>query len=84
MGRSVKEFEELIEKQCEINDKKNVTAVSTGHAALHLSLMIMQIKPGDEVISPALTVIMNTASTIHANAIPIYACLLYTSDAADE
>ncbi len=54
MGRSVKEFEGLIEKQCEIySSKKAVTAVSTGHAALHLSLMIMQIKPGDEVITPS-------------------------------
>jgi perosamine synthetase len=31
------------------------------------------VGPGDEVISPAVTVIMNTTATIHANAVPVYA-----------
>jgi perosamine synthetase len=31
------------------------------------------VGPGDEVISPAITVVMDTTATIHANAIPAYA-----------
>ena len=41
---------------------------------------------GDEVISPAFTVIMNTTSTLHANAIPVYADVLedkFTIDPED-
>ena len=55
MGSYVKEFEERIEKICNIknNSDRFVVAVSTGHAALHLSLLMMGIKEGDEVITPA-------------------------------
>ena len=39
---------------------------------MHAALIAVGVQPGDEVISPALTVIMNTSTTIHANAIPVY------------
>ena len=29
--------------------------------------------PGDEVISPGLTVMVDTTATLHANAVPVYA-----------
>ncbi len=47
-------------------------ALNSGTATLHASLEASGVKPGDEVISPALTVIMNTTATLHANAIPVY------------
>jgi len=53
---------------------------------MHAALLALGIRPGDEVISPALTVIMNTSATIHANAIPIYADInpdTFTIDPAD-
>ena len=48
-------------------------AFNSGTATLHAALVAVGVGPGDEVISPALTVIMDTTATIHANAIPIYA-----------
>lgn len=45
---------------------------NSGTATLHAALEAVGVKPGDEVISPAITVIMNSTSTFHANAIPVY------------
>tara|TARA_B100000927_G_C16464774_1_gene469253 strand:- start:1301 stop:2464 length:1164 start_codon:yes stop_codon:yes gene_type:complete len=53
MGKYVKDFEKQIEKLCKIEKSKSVVAVSTGHAALHLSLKLLKIKKGDEVITPS-------------------------------
>lgn len=55
MGSYVKQFEDAIEEVCGFDPAANrhVVAVSTGHAALHLSLMLMGIGPGDEVITPS-------------------------------
>lgn len=52
---------------------KYAVAFNSGTSTMHAALEAMGIEPGDEVISPALTVIMNTTTTIHANAIPVYA-----------
>jgi len=52
---------------------KYAIAFNSGTSTMHAALLAAGIKPGDEVISPALTVIMNTTATIHANAIPVYA-----------
>jgi perosamine synthetase len=48
-------------------------AFNSGTATLHAALEAVGVGPGDEVISPALSVIMNTTSTLHANAVPVYA-----------
>ena len=48
-------------------------AFNSGTSTLHAALEAVGVGPGDEVISPALTVIMNTTATIHANAVPVYA-----------
>ena len=55
MGRNVKQFEDAVAQVCDFNpdDDRHVVAVSTGHAALHLSLLLMGIRPGDEVITPS-------------------------------
>jgi len=52
---------------------KYAVAFNSGTSTLHAALEAVGVKYGDEVISPALTVIMNTTATIHANAIPVYA-----------
>lgn len=48
-------------------------ALNSGTSSLHAALEAAGVGPGDEVISPAITVIMNTTATIHANAVPVYA-----------
>jgi dTDP-4-amino-4,6-dideoxygalactose transaminase len=55
MGSYVKQFEEAVADVCQLtpNSNKYVVAVSTGHAALHLSLLMMGVGPGDEVITPS-------------------------------
>lgn len=55
MGSYVKQFEEAVSDVCALSPDGNrhVVAVSTGHAALHLSLLMMGVGPGDEVITPS-------------------------------
>ena len=48
-------------------------ALNSGTSTLHAALEAAGVCPGDEVISPALTVMMDTTATIHANAVPVYA-----------
>ena len=45
---------------------------NSGTSTLHAALLAVGVQPGDEVLSPALTVIMDTTATIHANAVPVY------------
>ena len=52
---------------------KYAISMNSGTSTLHAALEAVGVGPGDEVISPALTVIMDTTATIHANAVPIYA-----------
>jgi perosamine synthetase len=48
-------------------------ALNSGTSTLHAALEAAGVGPGDEVISPTITVIMDTTATIHANAVPVYA-----------
>ena len=47
-------------------------AMNSGTATLHSALLALGVKPGDEVITPGLSVIMDSTCIFHANAIPIY------------
>lgn len=47
-------------------------AHNSGTSALHSCLVAIGVKEGDEIISPAHTVIMNSYATIYMNAIPVY------------
>ena len=47
-------------------------AFNSGTSTMHAALLAVGVKPGDEVICPAISVIMNSSTTIHAHAIPIY------------
>jgi perosamine synthetase len=48
-------------------------ALNSGTSTLHAALEAAGVGPGDEVISPAITVIMDTTATLHANAVPVFA-----------
>lgn len=47
-------------------------AFNSGTSTLHAALEAVGVEPGDEVITPALTVIMDSTAIFHANAIPVY------------
>ena len=55
MGSYVKGFEDHVAEVCGLDDAsdRHVVAVSTGHAAIHLSLLMIGVGPGDEVITPS-------------------------------
>jgi perosamine synthetase len=57
----------------ELHGVKYAVAMNSGTATLHAALVAMGVGPGDEVISPALTVIMDSAAIIQAGATPVYA-----------
>jgi len=52
---------------------KHAIAFNSGTSTMHAALEAAGIGAGDEVISPAISVIMNATSTIHANAVPVFA-----------
>jgi dTDP-4-amino-4,6-dideoxygalactose transaminase len=50
----------------------HATAVSSGTAALHLALTMLDLRPGDAVIAPTLTFIGGVSPIVHAGARPIF------------
>jgi perosamine synthetase len=47
-------------------------AMNSGTSTLHAALEAAGVGPGDEVLSPAITVIMDSTAIFHANAVPVY------------
>lgn len=52
---------------------RHAVAVSSGTAALHLALLAVGIKPGDEVILPSLTFVATANAVLYAGAVPVFA-----------
>lgn len=71
MGSFVGEFEVAIQQYLEATDR-HVVAVSTGHAALHLAMMVANIGPGDEVITPAFNNIADFQAILAVGAQPVF------------
>ncbi|MEV0003431.1 aminotransferase class I/II-fold pyridoxal phosphate-dependent enzyme [Micromonospora sp. NPDC050980] len=51
---------------------QHAVAVSSGTAALHTALLSLSVGPGDEVLVPALSVVMSVAPIIQAGARPVF------------
>lgn len=66
----VQKFEEAFAEKV---GAKYAIAVNSGTSGLHAALFAAGIGPGDEVIQPALTVIMDAYATIHLGGIPVFA-----------
>ena len=71
MGSYVKEFEEALRSFLNASDRY-VAAVSTGHAALHLALMVAQVRPGDEVITPSFNNVTDFQAILATGAEPVF------------
>jgi dTDP-4-amino-4,6-dideoxygalactose transaminase len=69
MGSYVAEFEDGLSRLVEAPDR-HVVAVSTGHAALHIALLLADVGPGDEVITPAFNNIADFQAILATGAQP--------------
>ena len=66
----VSEFEARFSDHLEV---EYAVAMNSGTSALHAGLHALGVGPGDEVISPALTVIMDSYATLAQGAKPVFA-----------
>ena len=51
---------------------KYAIAVNSGTSGLHAALYAVGVGPGDEVIQPSMTVVMDSYVTMHLGAVPVY------------
>jgi dTDP-4-amino-4,6-dideoxygalactose transaminase len=70
MGSYVDDFERAVAKTI-YADSRYVAAVSTGHAALHLGLLVAGVGPGDEVIVPSFTHLADLQAILAVGARPV-------------
>lgn len=68
LGPKVEQFEGAF---AEYKGAPFAAAVSSGSAALHLTLLAMDIGPGDEVIAPTMTFCATTHAIVHVGAHPV-------------
>ena len=72
-GIEIKKFENSVAKICK---KKFAVALNSGTDALTLSLYLIGIKKGDEVITPPNSFISSTTSICHVGAKPVFVDVL--------
>lgn len=71
MGASVGEFENELESFLQLQDR-SVVALSTGHAALHLAMLLCEIGDGDEVITPSFNNVADLQAIMAVGARPVF------------
>src|ERR687887_1635961 len=64
---------ELEERFADYLGARHVLAVSSGTAALHLALLALGVRPGDEVITSPITWPATANVIVHAGAKPVFA-----------
>jgi dTDP-4-amino-4,6-dideoxygalactose transaminase len=68
-GPKTAEFEKKFADMLQV---KHAVALSNCTVALHLGLLLMDIKPGDEVICPSLTFVATVNAIRYLNAVPVF------------
>lgn len=76
VGAFVNRFEKDLADFC---GAPRAVVVVNGTCAIHSALMVMGIKPGDEVIIPALTFVATANAVVHAGAVPHFVDVEETS-----
>lgn len=71
MGSYVDEFEKGVKKYLQAPDRY-LAAVSTGHAALHLGLMVADVGAEDEVITPSFNNVTDFQAILAVGAKPVF------------
>jgi dTDP-4-amino-4,6-dideoxygalactose transaminase len=69
MGETVAAFEQAFS---ELHGANNAVAVNSCTAALHLSLMALNIGPGDEVLVPSLSFVATANAVLYVGATPVF------------
>jgi dTDP-4-amino-4,6-dideoxygalactose transaminase len=69
-GPKVHLFEDMFGKY---KDSKHAIALNSCTAALHLSMLAIGLRPGDEVIVPTMTFAATANAVIHSGGIPVFA-----------
>jgi dTDP-4-amino-4,6-dideoxygalactose transaminase len=69
LGEEVSEFEKEFAAYCEV---KYCVALNSGTSALHLALLALGVKPGDEVITTPNTFIATAEAICYAGAKPVF------------
>ncbi len=69
VGKFVTEFENQVK---EYTGSKHAIAASSGTAALHIALVLSEVKPGDEVITQPLTFVATANAISYTGASPIF------------
>lgn len=69
LGPNIKKFEEQF---ATYTNRKHAIACSSGTAALHLSLMALGIKEGDEVLVPSYTFVASVNCILYVGATPVF------------
>jgi len=70
LGPKTQEFEE---KFADYSGVKYAVGLNSGTAALHLALKVLNLKPGDEVITTALTFVSTNHAILYNGAKPVFA-----------
>jgi CDP-6-deoxy-D-xylo-4-hexulose-3-dehydrase len=70
MGRNVREMEERIAR---LFDKPHGIMVNSGSSALLLAMEVLDLPPGSEVITPALTFSTTVAALVRNRLVPVFA-----------
>ncbi len=79
-GKLAEEFEEKLAKDLGLI---NPVSLNSGTSALHLGLVLADIKPGDEVILPPQTFVASGLSILMQGATPVFADIQYQTGNLD-
>lgn len=69
-GPNVDEFENKL--QCYFGNKVSIAALNSGTAAIHLALVLLGVKLGDEVICQSMTFAASANPILYQGAIPVF------------
>lgn len=73
MGKDVMKFENELSKYLQLKKKnRHIVTVNTGHSALHLAVLLLNCKKGDEIITPSFNNVSDLQAITTGNANPVF------------
>lgn len=72
MGSFVGEFEDQLTSFLELEPDRFLITCSTGHAALHLTFLALEVGPGDEIITPSFNNVADLQAIGAVGANPVF------------